>query len=169
MTAHAKPKGWGDMLGPGGGGFGIACGSRSGMKGASPYHYPKPSATPKRAVYVFRFWGTPPGSRDPGVHRGAALDPALCVAQCSHARCGRARVAPPWPPLAPERGCRRARSRGTTGIIQRLAGRRKNSVKLRHPPRALPLARQAYISRHTATRGRPHDLQMHHAPRQRLT
>jgi hypothetical protein len=64
MTAHPKPKGWGDMLGPEG--VWILDSVRigvSGMKGASPYHYPKPSATPKRAVYVFRFWGTSPGSR----------------------------------------------------------------------------------------------------------
>jgi hypothetical protein len=65
MTAHAKPKGWGDMLGPGGCGFCIACGSLSGMKGASPYHYPKPSATPKRGgLFMFFYFGA--RLRDPG-------------------------------------------------------------------------------------------------------
>jgi len=65
MTAHAKPKGWGDMLGPGGDGFWIACGSLSGMKGASTYHYPKPSATPKRGG-LFMFFDFGARLRDPG-------------------------------------------------------------------------------------------------------
>jgi hypothetical protein len=42
MTAHPKPKGWGESLGPEG--VWILDSVRigvSGMKGASPYHYPK--------------------------------------------------------------------------------------------------------------------------------
>jgi hypothetical protein len=49
----------------GGGGFCIACGSLSRMKGASPYHYPKPSATPKRGG-LFMFFDFGARLRDPG-------------------------------------------------------------------------------------------------------
>jgi hypothetical protein len=109
MTAHPKPKGWGDMLGPEGGWIldSVRIGV-SGMKGESPYHYPKPSATPKRGglFMFFSILGHAPGI--PGMHRGAALDPVLCVYcawHSAHTRCGQTSCAC-GPALAPpgERG-----------------------------------------------------------------
>ena len=122
MTAHPKPKGWGDMLGPEG--VWILDSVRigvSGMKGASPYHYPKPSATPKRGG-LFMFFDFGARLRDPGGAPGRCIRPGtvrlLCVAQCSHAVW--TDVMRVWPRPGPprrERGRRRARSRGTNGVF----------------------------------------------------
>lgn len=123
------------------------------MKGASPYHYPKPSATPKRGgLFMFFDFGARP--RDPGVHRGAALDPALCVAQCSHAvwtcACG--------PALAPP-GAREGVQAGEFKRHNRIRTTRRAPQKLCKTPsptaRSSSCAPQRHISRHTATRGRP--------------